>query len=98
MRLRMALDMAVLLQNGFGFRRRLYLGQRQFAMSVVLHGARRFTHTPPSTPLIAFRNAVKTGRLSLQGRPPDTPERVSKRDENRADASTACRRACPGYR
>ena len=32
---------------------------------------------------VAFRNAVKTGPVSEQGRPPERPERVSKRRENR---------------
>src|SRR6516164_3045034 len=49
-----------------------------------LNGARPFCTTQvPHPPLNAFRNAVKTGGVSLQGRPPHRPERVSKRRENR---------------
>ena len=40
---------------------------------------------PPTHPteLNAFRNAVKTGTVSLHCTPPERAERVSKRDENR---------------
>src|SRR6516164_1749502 len=49
-----------------------------------LNGARPFCTTQvPHPHLNAFRNAVKTGGVSWQGRPPHRPERVSKRRENR---------------
>ena len=42
-------------------------------------------HVRRPSQLYAFRNAMKTGTVSERGRPPERPERVSKRDENGAE-------------
>src|SRR6516164_9218696 len=42
-------------------------------------------HVRRPSQLNAFRNAMKTGTVSERGRPPERPERVSKRDENGAE-------------
>ena len=46
-------------------------------------GAHRLVYERRPRELIAFQIAVKTGPVSERGRPPERPERVSKRRENR---------------